>query len=242
MAGTCVMPRIRTVKPAHWTDKNLSKISFEAHLLWIATWNFSDDLGIFENDPLLLRSNIFPRRTDVKLEHITKWLLELKKYNFIIPFEFSGESFYVTRTFRTNQRIDKPQPSKIPVNVIDSVILEHSKNVIGTIQERSELYSIVEDSIVPSDLFSYSEFISIFNSITGSAYLGDVKSKEHFAARIKEGRTKEQFEKAILAASKDKYIVDGNYLTPEYISRSNQLEKWSNVVIVPTHFIENGQL
>ena len=82
------MPRIRTVKPTHWTDKNLSKISFEAHLLWIATWNFSDDLGIFENDPLLLRSNIFPRRTDVKLEHITKWLLELKKYNFIIMFHF----------------------------------------------------------------------------------------------------------------------------------------------------------
>lgn len=239
------MPRIRTIKPVHWTDKNLSKISLEAHLLWIATWNFSDDLGIFENDPLLLRSNIFPRRTDIKLEHITKWLTELQKYNFIIPFEFEGEPLYVTRTFRTNQRIDKPQPSKVPVNKVDSVIQEHSKNVQGMIQERSALYSIVQEGSVeeaPPSSFSYKDFISLFNSITERAYTGDIKSKDHFAARIKEGRTKEQFEKAILAASKDKWTVDGNYLTPEYISRSNQLEKWSNVVVVANHFIENGQL
>ena len=42
------MPRIRTVKPEHWSDKQLSEITLPAHLFWIGTWNFSDDEGVFE--------------------------------------------------------------------------------------------------------------------------------------------------------------------------------------------------
>ena len=86
----------------------------------------------------------------------------------------------------------------------------------------------METETITNTSFNYNEFISLFNSITKRAYQGDIKSKEHFSARIKEGRTKEQFEKAITAAAKDKYIVDGNWLTPEYISRSNQIDKWMN--------------
>lgn len=128
------MPRIRTIKPTHWTDRELPKISLQAHLLWLASWNFSDDDGVFEGDPLLLKSQIFPRRTDIRVEQISQWLDQLVKARFIIPFTYNGESYYISRTFKTHQRIDKPQPGAIPFNELEKVFQEYSKNVLGTLK------------------------------------------------------------------------------------------------------------
>lgn len=127
------MPRIRTIKPTHWNDKELAGITLQAHLLWIATWNFSDDEGIFEADPLLLKSQIFPRRTDIRVEQITQWLDQLAKARFIVPFDYNGQGYYINRTFKTHQRIDKAQGSKIPDHIISGILSEHSANVLGTV-------------------------------------------------------------------------------------------------------------
>jgi hypothetical protein len=127
------MPRIRTIKPTHWNDKELANISLQAHLLWIATWNFSDDKGIFEGDPLLIKSQIFPRRTDIRIEQISLWLDQLVKARFLIPFQFKGEGYYISRTFETHQRIDKPQPSSIPSEFIKNLFQEYSKNDPGMV-------------------------------------------------------------------------------------------------------------
>lgn len=142
------MARIRTVKPTHWQDKELSKISLPAHLLWIASWNFSDDKGIFEADVLLLKAQIFPRRTDIRVDQVSQWLDQLVKARFIIPFTFEYESYYITRTFETHQRIDKPQPSKIPDEIIFKVFQEHSKNIPRTILPVKDSKVIVEESSV----------------------------------------------------------------------------------------------
>lgn len=128
------MPRIRTIKPEHWNDKELPSICLQAHLLWIGMWNFSDDKGVIEADPLLIKSNIFPRRIDIRLKQITLWLDQLEKARFIVPFKFDNESYYVHRTFDTHQRIDKPQPSKIPSPVIENTLaVLNSENVPGMI-------------------------------------------------------------------------------------------------------------
>jgi len=131
------MARIRTVKPQHWSDKELAKISLQAHLLWIGMWNFSDDEGIIEADPLLIKSNIFPRRTDVRIEQISQWLDQLVKARFLIPFEYENEGYYIHRTFKTHQKIDRPQPSKIPSEIIRRILNEPSPNVRPCIGEES---------------------------------------------------------------------------------------------------------
>jgi hypothetical protein len=140
------MARIRTVKPAHWSDRELPEISLQAHLLWIGTWNFSDDKGIFEADPLLLKSQIFPRRTDIRVEQIKSWLDQLVKARFILPFTYNGVGYYVCRTFEIHQKIDRPQPSQIPQDELVKVFADYSTNVHRTLSP--VLYSIVEDSKV----------------------------------------------------------------------------------------------
>jgi hypothetical protein len=125
------MSRIRTIKPGHWSDRELANISLPAHLLWIATWNFSDDDGVFEADPLLIKSQVFPRRTDIRVEQISQWLDQLVKARYIVPFEYKNEGYYITRTFKIHQRIDKPQPGIIPADDLMAIFKERSENVPG---------------------------------------------------------------------------------------------------------------
>jgi hypothetical protein len=138
------MARIRTIKPQHVNDKELSKISLQAHLFWVLSWCFSDDEGVLENDPLLLKSQIFPRRTDIRIEQVQQWIDQLIKARFVIPFTYNGEGYLLQRTFKIHQKIDRPQPSKIPENIIRRVIDEYSTNVRPCIVE----YSSVEDSSI----------------------------------------------------------------------------------------------
>ena len=133
------MARIRTIKPQHWNDKELSKLSLQAHLLWIGLWNFSDDEGIFENDPHLIRSQVFPRRTDIRVEQVTQWLDQLSTARFIIPFAHESIGYYIHRTFKTHQKIDRPQPSKIPPEIIRRLLDESSSNVRPCIVEDSNV-------------------------------------------------------------------------------------------------------
>lgn len=138
------MPRIRTIKPVHWSDKRLALISLPAHLLWIGTWTFSDDEGVFEGDANFIKSQVFPRRTDVTIGQIDEWIKELVGQKFIIPFTFEMELYFITRTFKTHQKIDKPYPSKVPIELINStlknipeLIVTRSENVSRTVVDRS---------------------------------------------------------------------------------------------------------
>lgn len=137
------MARIRTIKPQHVEDKELPNISLQAHLLWILSWCFSDDEGILEADPLFIKSKIFPRRTDIRVEQVVQWLDQLVKARYIIPFTYNGEGYYLHRTFRTHQKIDRKQESKIPLEIIRRTLDECSTNV----RANSPLYSNVEESI-----------------------------------------------------------------------------------------------
>lgn len=140
------MARIRTIKPSHVNDKELPNLSLQAHLLWVLSWCFSDDEGVLENDPLLIKSQLFPRRTDIRIEQIKEWIDQLIKARYIIPFTHNGEGYLLHRTFKTHQKIDRAQESKIPIEVIRRTLDDHSTNVRPCIGE----YSIVEDSSVLS--------------------------------------------------------------------------------------------
>lgn len=150
------MPRIRTIKPQHVADKELSNISLQAHLLWVLSWCFSDDEGVFENDPLLIKSQVFPRRTDVRVTDVSQWLDQLVKARFIIPFDHDGIGYYLHRTFKTHQKIDRPQGSKIPDSVIRRILDESSTNDRPCIVEESKV--VVEESSAhapPQDLIVF---------------------------------------------------------------------------------------
>jgi hypothetical protein len=121
-------------------------ISIQAHLFWVLSWCFSDDEGVMENDPLLLRAQIFPRRTDIRVEQVEQWIDQLVKARYIIPFTHKGESYLLHRTFNIHQKIDRPHPSKIPSPVIRGLIDDDSSNVRPCIVKDS---NVKEKEITP---------------------------------------------------------------------------------------------
>lgn len=77
-----------------------------------------------------------------------------------------------------------------------------------------------------------SKLLSVFNSILGKkARVVPDKAKKQIKARLKEGYTKEDIVNALQNASKDQHHLDTNYkyLTLEFITRSDKLERFVNM-------------
>lgn len=76
----------------------------------------------------------------------------------------------------------------------------------------------------------YVGFISSFNSIKGSKFRSTDKVRKQFYARLREGFTVDQMLEALRNAMKVKYHIDNKftYLTPEFFTRSDKIEMYSN--------------
>ena len=81
----------------------------------------------------------------------------------------------------------------------------------------------------------YISFISLFNLITGKNFRGTQKDKTSFHTRISEGYSLPDFETAIKNCKADQYHIDNpHYLTPEFITRADKLQKYLNACPLKT--------
>ena len=92
----------------------------------------------------------------------------------------------------------------------------------------------VNDSVInnKADKIDFDALILFINKTFGRSFKkasSTVKAK--YNARLKDGYTKEDFKTAITNCSKNKFHIDNNfqYCTPEYFSRSEVIDKYSNV-------------
>jgi uncharacterized phage protein (TIGR02220 family) len=92
----------------------------------------------------------------------------------------------------------------------------------------------------------YKSFIVWFNGVMDKKYKGDKLSQGQFNARLKENYTSDNFKNALSAIRADKFHKENNYkyITPEFLTRSAQLEKWSNfkVEVTPNYSQYDGIL
>lgn len=117
------MARIRTIKPEFWTSGQIMECSPITRLLFIGLWNFADDKGRMTASPKKIRAQIFPA-DDVTPENINMMLSELSKNDLITLYECENIEYLQIDGWARHQRIDKPQPSRLPN--IDGTIEEHS--------------------------------------------------------------------------------------------------------------------
>jgi uncharacterized phage protein (TIGR02220 family) len=81
----------------------------------------------------------------------------------------------------------------------------------------------------------YKDYITFLNETFNRKYKGADKIETSFKARINEGRTLEDFKTAIITASKEKYHIESDfkYLTPEFFTRAEKLDKFTSKVDKP---------
>ena len=82
----------------------------------------------------------------------------------------------------------------------------------------------------------FSRFINFLNSCTGKRYRGTDRVKASLSARLKEGYTMKDIEKAITNASKDDYHISTGfkYVTPEFVLRPDKLDRFTQDVTTPS--------
>lgn len=89
---------------------------------------------------------------------------------------------------------------------------------------------IEQEKIIDKDVPLYSNYLIYLNKALNRKYRGDAKSKAQFSARVKDGYKSPDFAKAIQTAMNDVFHKEQNYkyLTPEFFTRADKLEKFMN--------------
>ena len=109
------MARIRTIKPDFWTDEKIGKISIPARLLFIGTWNFSDDSGQLRWTPAYIKAQIFAYNEEISLAMVRTWMAELEQIGVVEPYRSeSDESLAIVKKFLKHQVINKPSKIRLP--------------------------------------------------------------------------------------------------------------------------------
>lgn len=131
------MGRIRTIKPEFWTDEKVGELKRDERLLFLGLLNLADDEGIVKATPAFIKGQIFAYDEDLSIADVKVWLDALVSCKMLVPFDHNSEKFFLIRTFKAHQKINRPTPSKIPKNIIESILNAPSVKTHGILSEGS---------------------------------------------------------------------------------------------------------
>ena len=128
------MARKRMIDPQIWASEDYSELSNFAQLIWIGLFSQADDAGRGKSKPAYLKSILFPYSEDIKLvKKVDSALDEIAKTMSITFYQLDNNEYYQLENWSKWQKVDKPQPSKIPpfsesAKIIRKSFAEHSPN------------------------------------------------------------------------------------------------------------------
>lgn len=116
------MARIRTIKPEARQSFTLASWPREVRLAWHYLSMYLDDKGRGIDDVRLIVAECFPLDRDVTERKMENWLRLMADKPELNPgddpalcrYSVDGRAFLHAPKFRKHQRIDKPQPSRLP--------------------------------------------------------------------------------------------------------------------------------
>ena len=97
------MPRNRMIKHDFWADEKTGILSIPARIMFIATWNFADDVGVFRGNLAYLKANIFPYDDKISLKNIKVYCSELIESGLVLEGKFNNESYFCIKASKNQQ-------------------------------------------------------------------------------------------------------------------------------------------
>jgi hypothetical protein len=142
------MARIRTIKPDFWTDEKLTECSLSARLLFIGTWNFSDDNGNLDRSSKQIKARVFPL-DNLDCEPL---ILELLEKELLVEYEYEDRLYLHIQGFNKHQLINRPSKPQCPL--YDDSLRTHGVLITEGRKERKGVEG--KETLIPDD-FSVSE-------------------------------------------------------------------------------------
>lgn len=115
------MSRQRMIQPEFWSDESVNECSVSARLLFIATWNFSDDEGNLIRSAKQLKAQAFPY-DNINCEPL---ILELIKHGLLNEYSVSDKKYLNVANFKKHQKINRPSKPQCPL--YEHSLSTHSK-------------------------------------------------------------------------------------------------------------------
>jgi 5-methylcytosine-specific restriction endonuclease McrA len=104
------------VKPEFWEDEKVGMLSRSARLLFLATFNLADDEGLLRWTPAFIKASVFMYDNDLDTKQIAGFMKEISDAGLLFPYlgGVSHQSLAIIVNFRKHQKINRPQPGKLP--------------------------------------------------------------------------------------------------------------------------------
>ena len=197
-----------------WVDKNKAN---KKHFYEGKYWTYNSVNAFCE---------MFPYWTK---DQIRRYLEKLENMNIISSGSFNKAGYDKTKWYAVNCQIDVAKlpngDGEIAKPIPDSKT--DSKQYINSGLEKPQ-----SDSLIYRDenQIDYNGFLLLFNTATGKNFrVINSKTRKQLEKALKEGYTKEDIRRAISNCAKDPFHIEHpQYLTPEFISRIEKLEKYAN--------------
>jgi len=219
------------------SDK-VNSISVQAERFLYRLFMKADDFGCFYADSRLLKAHLFPLQLDtIKESDVTKWVQECEGVGLICIYELKGKRYIEIVSFNQQLRQKRRKfPDKSECKQVDSRLIAECTPETKRIQN-PETETKLETEI-ESEACGALSFVIRFNYLTQRNFKVTDKVKKQYEARIKENYTEEMILKAAENCLSDPFHVQNpNHLTPEFITRPDKLEKYTNYIKTAT----NGQ-
>src|SRR5690606_7189318 len=167
--GISIMARARNIKPAFFTNDELSELPPLARLLFIGLWTIADYKGCIEYKPKRVKVQLLPYDDGI----IEKLLSDIDKSRFISIYSVQGQTYGKVLNFNKHQnphKNEKEKGSDIPdielrddVDGINSIQnnglenIENNRDKNGTAHDQNETdpadsLNLIPDSLNPDSL------------------------------------------------------------------------------------------
>ena len=258
-----------------WTDSFIiDQLDVNAERFFVRLIMKVDDYGRFSADERLLKSNLFPLKTNIRETDISRWITECETTGLITVYTVASKKYLEIQNFNQRLRIkstkypsavkckqdvdtmsasgqhdvsgnnknkvSSKKPMTIGSNENVSSMSADGQQVVSDMPPEVEVEVEVEVELPPNpqggivnDKIDFKKLIGYINKKTGRDFkIVNDAVKRKFAARLKEGYTKDDILSAIKNSVKDQFHRDNNFkfLTPEYFSRSATIDKHRSTI------------
>lgn len=148
------MARKRMIDPAIWQSQDFSRLSMLAKLVFIGLFSYADDEGRGRATAAYVKSMVFPYDGKLRVTDIDRSLNEIAANMSITFYTSDGNEYYSLDNWPKWQKVDKPQPSKLPPVSGDTTVIrrafgEDSANDRGTVPPNRIERNGIEKNIPP---------------------------------------------------------------------------------------------
>ena len=216
------MARRRMLDPNIWESEDYARLSVLAKLVFVGMISNSDDEGRGRANAMYLKSKIFPYDTETTAQDIDKALDEIAQQLSIFFYRYEENEYFILTNWHKWQKVDKPQPSKIPpydadcCELIRGSVADASENDRGRLspKRKEEKRSKEEEK---RNAEACADVILYLNEKTGASFRTDSKqSVALITDKITEGYSTEQM-KAVIDSKAAEWIGTAleKYLRPQ---------------------------